>query len=194
MCPKPFSEPRVLLRPGLEVDERLLKHVGRVGPPRQTAIQAQPVVVVVPDAPDYLRVGPAVADQLGRVIGFAQAHDKVTTPGGGWNTRKMASPRYSRQPATHSPEAFRSFAARSRRRVTAAIMASVSAGAVPPPRPGIVVECRSWPTGVRRPSPTAVARGPAHRLNVPRVDRWPGSCRISELSSVTSRPDRVINR
>src|SRR5262249_43303509 len=89
-------------RPGLEVEERFLKHVRRIGPPLQAAVQAQPhhaaqpVTVVFPDLPEHLRIGAALADHLDRVVGFAHAHKSVTTPGDGCNTRKMPFSAHSR--------------------------------------------------------------------------------------------------
>jgi hypothetical protein len=87
---------RVFGRPGLEVEKRFLEDVGRIGPPLQAAIQAQPhdaaqpVAIVFPDPPDHLRIGIALADQLDWVFIVEKAHGRVTTPGSDWNTRKMA--------------------------------------------------------------------------------------------------------
>jgi hypothetical protein len=60
---------------------------------------------VFPDPPQHLRVGAVLADHLNRVVGFAQAHSRVTTTGDGCNTRKMTFSRKSRLQVTPSPGA-----------------------------------------------------------------------------------------
>jgi hypothetical protein len=101
----------VFRRPGLEVEKRFLEHVGRIGPPLQAAIQAQPdhaaqpVAVVFPDPPEHLRIGATVADQLDRVFAVVQVHRRVTTAVGDCNTRKMTFSPISRLHAPPSPGA-----------------------------------------------------------------------------------------
>ena len=93
-------------RPSLEVEKRFLEDVGRVGPPLQAAIQAQPhdaaqpVAVTFPDPPEHLRIRTALADHLDRVFIIAQAHGRVTTPGNDWNTREMVYSQISRRRVT----------------------------------------------------------------------------------------------